>query len=155
MNKKEFTKAIVDKLHDNGERKPVRTPGHVFHITDNYGNKKDFVAKTEQHTEVYTEADVKKVIDAGVEIIKEALAHGQTVVIPGFGSFGLKWRKARSTKDIKTGEPIVIQPRYVPRFFFGRDLRICGKLYELSLGDLSLRGDTSTDCENEEEDGDV
>lgn len=154
MNRKEFAKAIVERLQEKGERKPVRTPGHVFHITDNYGNKKDFVAKPEQHTECYTEVDVKKIIDAGVAVIKEALAHGQVVSISGFGSFGLKWRKARNTKDLSTGKEITINPRYVPRFSFGNDLRMCGKLYELSLGDVPAYDDNDNKCESDEYGGD-
>lgn len=135
MNKTEFVQAVVARLQENGDRKPVRTPGYVFHISDNNGNAKDFTVKQERRTEGYTASDVRKFIDAAVDVIKEALVHGDNVSLPGFGSFGLKWRKARSTKDLNTGEPVVIEPRYVPRFFFGKDLRICGKLYELSLKD--------------------
>ena len=34
-----------------------------------------------------------------------------------------------------TGEWVEIDARYIPKFSFGNDLRLCAKIYELSLND--------------------
>lgn len=141
MNKAELAKRVTTKVRDLGLRKPVTSPRHVFHISDDSGNSKDFVIKQKDRSVIYTIDDVNNILDACIDVIKDALVHGDDINIRGFGTLGLKYRKARSTLKIETGEPITIDARYIPKFSFGSDLRMCAKLYELSLADKVVDGD--------------
>lgn len=137
MYKRQLVERVVAVLRENGTRKPVRFPRHVFHIVDDDGNKTDFAVRKTDKTVAYTDDDVDAVVEACLAVIKEALIKGESVAVKGFGSLGLKYRKPRSTKSILTGEKIDIDGRYVPKFSFGPDLRMCAKMYELSLDEFT------------------
>lgn len=149
MNRKELSRRITNVLRENNVRKPVSTPKHVFHISDDAGNQKDFVIKQTDKNVIYTYNDVDAVIDAMLEVVKDALSRGEQVAIRGFGTFGLRFRKARSTRNMVTKERVEVAARYVPKFIFGDQLRMAAKLYELSLGE-SIPADLPDEAEDEE-----
>lgn len=139
MNRKEFVRGITSYLRNNNLRKAVSLPKQIFHISDNEGNTKDFIVRKTDKTVLYTVEDIEAIIDAFINVISDALKRGESISIRGFGTFGLKYRKPRATKKLGTNEWIDIDARYVPKFSFGNDLRMCAKLYELSLEDKSLK----------------
>lgn len=135
MNKKEFIKRVSELLRENDEKKPVSIPKQVFRISDNDGNSKEFSIKKTDKSVLYTKNDVATIIDACLCVIQDSLKHGEPISFHGFGTLGLNYRKPRRTKQFNTKQDIVIEGRYVPRFSFGNDLRMCAKVYELSLND--------------------
>ena len=138
MNKRQLASRIAEVMRKNNIRKAVLVPKKVFHISDDDGNKKDFVVKSADKNVLFSVDDVERVLDTALQVIEESLKTGEPVTIQGFGSFGLKYRKARATKQVGTDEWIDIAARYVPKFSFGNNLRMAAKLYELSLDDLKL-----------------
>ena len=66
-------------------------------------------------------ADV--VVDTVFETIKEALKSGTEVEIRGFGSFRLRNRKERLTRNPRTGAPVLVPPKRVPFFRPGKAMR--------------------------------
>lgn len=156
MNKKELTRRAAEVLRKGSARKTVPVPRQVFHISDDDGNHKDFVVKKRDKEVLYTIDDVGIILDAVIFAIKESLKHGDPVTIHGFGTFGLKYRKPRQTKSLGTNDTITIDGRFVPKFSFGNDLRLCAKIYEMSLDDRIKEPDPpETDFIDEEcsEDG--
>ena len=137
MNKKELSRRIAAALRDQDIRKSVSAPKKVFHISDDEGNQKDFILKTTEKRVLFTVDDVEAIIDTCIEVIIDALKHGDPVTIRGFGTLGLKYRKGRTLKHVETGEEVEASSRFLPKFSFGSDLRMAAKLYELSLGDLN------------------
>lgn len=152
MYRKQMVDRVVAVLRENGTRKPVRFPRHVFHIEDDDGNSTDFAVRKTDQTVAYTDNDVNAIVEACLTVIKEALIKGDSISIKSFGSLGLKYRKPRSTKSILTGEKIDIDGRYVPKFNFGPDLRMCAKMYELSL-DEAANIEPPPEDDMEDEDG--
>lgn len=139
MNRKELVKNIATVMRENNMRKPISLPKQVFHISDDDGNKKDFVIRKTNKSVIFTADDIDAVLEACLYTIKEAIKRGETVSIHGFGSLGLKYRKSRATKKMGTDEWIDIDARYVPKFTFGNDLRTCGKIYEISLKENEIK----------------
>lgn len=135
MNKKDFIKCVSELLRANDIKKPVSIPKQVFHISDNEGNSKDFTIRKTDKSVLYTKDDVAAIVDACLYVIQESLKRGEPVSFHGFGTLGLNYRKPRATKCVGTEEDVVIEGRYVPKFSFGNDLRMCAKIYELSLND--------------------
>lgn len=133
MNRKELVRRTASVMKDNDIRKPVSSPKQVFHISDDEGNTKDFVVKKSNKGVLFTADDVDAIIDACIYVIEDALKHGEHISVRGFGTLALHHRKARTTKHPSTGDPIDIKARYVPKFTFGNDLRLCAKMFELSL----------------------
>lgn len=154
MNRREFVRRIANVMRENNIRKPVSSPKQVFHISDDEGNKKDFVVKKTDKSVLFTVDDVEAVVDACLYVIEESLKRGEPVSIRGFGSLGLKYRKPRATKRPGTEEWVDVEARYVPKFSFGNDLRMCAKVYELSLGDGLIGAELPIFDDTEETDGD-
>lgn len=133
MNRKELVRLASGVMRENNIRKPIYTHKQVFHISDDAGNKKDFVIKQKDSSAMYTIDDIDAVLDACIYVIQEALKRGETITVRGFGTLGLNYRKARMTKHPATGEPVDIDAHYVPKFISGNDLKMCAKVYELSI----------------------
>lgn len=135
MNKNDFIKCVSELLRTNDIKKPVSIPKQVFHISDDEGNSKDFTIKKTDKAVLYTKDDVATILEACLYVIQESLKQGESINFRGFGTLGLNYRKPRATKRVNTDEEVVIEGRYVPKFTFGNDLRMCAKMYELSLND--------------------
>lgn len=133
MNRKELVRRVSNALRDNNIRKPVCVQKQVLHISDDDGNTKDFVIKKNDTSVAFTADDIDAVIDACIYVIQDALKHGDNVSVRGFGSLYLHHRKARTTKHPTTGEVVDVDARYVPKFVSGNDLKMCAKIYELSM----------------------
>lgn len=63
------------------------------------------------------------IVDTVFDSIAGALRSGEKVEIRGFGSFRLRDRRARRTRNPRTGEVIVVPPKRVPFFRAGKWLR--------------------------------
>jgi DNA-binding protein HU-beta len=60
---------------------------------------------------------------AFLEQITNALSRGESVSLPGFGSFDCRQRQARLGRHPRTGEPMAIAAHRVPLFRPGKNLR--------------------------------
>ena len=155
MNRKELIRRVAEELRNNGKRKPVLFPKRIFHISDDDGYTKDFTVQGTGRGILYTAEDVENIIDMCVEVIEDALRHGETVTVRGFGSLGLRSYKYNKGmyKDATGQFP---DTTYVPKFAPGSDLRTCGRLYGLSLQDSVVSRAELPDLDIEfDEDGDA
>lgn len=133
MNKKELISRVSDVLRDNNIRKPIAAKKHVFRISDSEGNTANFVVKQKEKTVMYTTDDISTIIDAYIAVVIDSIKRGEEVAIRGFGTLGLHKRAARRTKAPGTEDWYEIEGHYVPKFFFGNELRAAAKVYETSL----------------------
>ncbi len=65
------------------------------------------------------EIAVKEILDA----IGKSLVQGHRVEIRGFGTFSLNYRPARSGRNPKSGETVLVPAKYVPHFKAGKEMR--------------------------------
>lgn len=135
MGKYEIAATAAKILRNTGFRKTVNAPSSLFHISDNYGNSKDFSIRGGTYQITLSSEDVIKVFDAVLQAIVEELKKGEKVSFRRFGLFYLKFRKPRSTKMVGSDERVYIPGHYVVKFSPGEDLKTCCKLYELSIAD--------------------
>ena len=70
-----------------------------------------------------TRTTADNVVYALFATIAEALARGEKVSIPGFGTFGTRSRPARQGRNPATGESIAISASTTPTFKAGKTLR--------------------------------
>lgn len=138
MNRKEFVRRVAASMRDKEIRKIITMPKQTFHISDDEGNTKDFIVKKSDKGVLFTIDDIEVILDACINEIEEALRHGDNISIRGFGTIGLRHRKARKTLHPNTGEPVDVAERYVPKFTFGNDLRMCARVFGLSQEELGV-----------------
>jgi integration host factor subunit beta len=65
----------------------------------------------------------QKVVDRFFEIITQAILAEQRIEIRGFGSFIVKSYKSYVGRDPRTGEQVVVNPKKMPFFKPGKNLR--------------------------------
>jgi integration host factor subunit beta len=68
-------------------------------------------------------ADVEKIVNSMVDRIIEALKKNDRIEIRGFGSLFVKLRKGREARNPKTGTRLNIEPKHVPFFKAGKELK--------------------------------
>lgn len=154
MNKRQLASRVAEVMRKNNIRKSVLVPKRTFHISDDDGNKKDFVVKSADKNVLFSVDDVETILDTALQVIEDSLKVGEPVTARGFGTLSLQYRKARATKQLGTNDWITIDARYVPKFSFGDNLRMAAKLYELSLEDLKLNEPLPIFSNDDEDDGD-
>ena len=62
-------------------------------------------------------------VDGVFAIVGEALADGEDVRLPGFGTFGTTSRPARTGRNPRTGETVLISASTSPTFKAGKTLK--------------------------------
>ncbi len=67
--------------------------------------------------------DIELSVKILLEQMSDTLAEGGRIEIRGFGSFSLHYRVARSGRNPKTGEKVLLGSKYVPHFKPGKELR--------------------------------
>jgi DNA-binding protein HU-beta len=70
-----------------------------------------------------SKAAAGRVLDALIVVITKALKKGEDVSLVGFGTFGVKKRKARKGRNPRTGAEIKIPAANVPGFKAGKTLK--------------------------------
>jgi DNA-binding protein HU-beta len=85
-------------------------------------NKQDLIAKIVKDTEV-TKTVAGNMLASVLEGITKTLKKGDTITFVGFGTFKTSQRKARVARNPRTGAPIKIGKRRVPRFTAGKGLK--------------------------------
>ena len=85
-------------------------------------NRSEFVSAIGNRT-LKKDADVKAVINAATEIIKEQLAAGETVSLTGFGTFEARERAATTARNPRTGETVEVAAKRVPAFRAAKALK--------------------------------
>jgi len=86
------------------------------------------MTKTELVGSVAAIADITKIeaslaVNAVLDTIENVLKGGESVMLPGFGSFSVKDRAERKGRNPQTGEEITIPAGKVVRFKTGKNLK--------------------------------
>ena len=85
--------------------------------------KGDLINLVADKMEGYMKKDICQAIDIILDTISDALAEGQRVEIRGFGSFSVRQRRARTTKNPRTGKVMKIPPRKNLHFAMSKSLK--------------------------------
>jgi DNA-binding protein HU-beta len=84
--------------------------------------KTDLIRRVAQETRL-SQATVNAVLTASLRQIATALAAGEAVVVPGFGTFSPSMQQARRIRDVRTGRPITLPARRTATFRAGAVLK--------------------------------
>src|ERR1700730_6491727 len=71
-----------------------------------------------------THRESETIVNAMFEAMAEVLVRGERIEIRGFGSFGVKQRRARQGRNPKTGDAVEVAAKRIPFFRAGKDLRV-------------------------------
>ena len=67
--------------------------------------------------------EIKPIIDTAITILTETLSSGESITIPGFGTFEVRERAATTARNPRTGETVEVAAKRVPAFKPGKALK--------------------------------
>jgi DNA-binding protein HU-beta len=85
-------------------------------------NKTDLVKVVSIKADI-SQKDAEIAVKAVFDAVSESLALGEKVQLVGFGTFAVKYRAAKQSKNPRTGEKITVPATYRPAFSAGKSLK--------------------------------
>ena len=85
--------------------------------------KSELVLKIAEKNPHLYQRDVENIVNAILDTIADALAHGDRVELRGFGAFSVKKREARTGRNPRTGETVPVSEKVIPVFKTGKEMR--------------------------------
>ena len=85
-------------------------------------NKTELSAKVAEKAGL-TKEQAANAVNAVLSSMTDALAEGDKIQLVGFGTFAVKYRAAKESKNPKTGEKINVPATYRPAFSAGKSLK--------------------------------
>jgi len=86
-------------------------------------NKGGLVAEVAKRTGL-SKADVGRVVDAAIDVIRDAVVRGDRVTLADFGTFERKHRNQRIARNPRKPDvPITVPARDLPSFTAGKEFR--------------------------------
>lgn len=85
-------------------------------------NKRELVETVSSKAEI-TKTEAAKVVDATLDAIIDGIVKEGKVVIPGFGTFEVRKKTARTARNPRTGEKIQIKAHKAPAFKPGKGMK--------------------------------
>jgi len=72
----------------------------------------------------FSHRESETLVNAMFEAMAQMLEQGERIEIRGFGSFGVKQRRARQGRNPRTGELVAVEAKRIPFFRAGKELRV-------------------------------
>lgn len=84
--------------------------------------KSELITQISERCE-FSKKDSEKALSAVISSITDALIEGDKVQLVGFGTFEVRDRKEKESKNPRTGETIVVPAKKAPAFKPGKALK--------------------------------
>lgn len=84
--------------------------------------KTEFISKVSESIGADT-AQAASAVNAVLDAITDVVAAGDSLAIPGFGTFGTVKRPERTVRNPQNGEPVTVPEHIVPVFKAGKRFR--------------------------------
>ena len=86
-------------------------------------NKSDLVNKISNKSDSFTEDDIEKSVNTILELISKSLSKKQRVEIRNFGTFSIRSREERLSRNPKTGTSVLVEAKNHPYFRASKNLK--------------------------------
>ena len=86
-------------------------------------NKSDLVNKISNKSDSFTEDDIEKSVNSILELISKSLSQKQRVEIRNFGTFSIRSRERRLSRNPKTGSSVLVEAKSHPYFRASKNLK--------------------------------
>ena len=86
-------------------------------------NKSDLVNNISNKSDSYTDDDIEKSVNSILELISKSLSKKQRVEIRNFGTFSVRSREERLSRNPKTGTSVLVEAKNHPYFRASKNLK--------------------------------
>ena len=85
--------------------------------------KSELIIRVADKYPMLYQSDIERIVNTIFDTVIENITLGNRVELRGFGTFGIKKRKARRSRNPRTGETVYVDSKTVPFFRMGKQLR--------------------------------
>ena len=86
-------------------------------------NKSDLIKKISENSDSLNEDDLEQTVNTILNLISSSLGNGDRVEIRNFGTFSVRSRDQRISRNPKTGTSVLVEPKNHPYFRASKFLR--------------------------------
>ena len=86
-------------------------------------NKSDLIKKISENADSLNEDDLEQTVNTILNLISSSLGNGDRVEIRNFGTFSVRSRDQRISRNPKTGTSVLVEPKNHPYFRASKFLR--------------------------------
>ncbi len=86
-------------------------------------NKSDLVNNISNKSDSFTENDIEKSVYLILKLISKSLSQNQRVEIRNFGTFSIRSREERLSRNPKTGTSVLVEAKNHPYFRASKNLK--------------------------------
>ena len=86
-------------------------------------NKSNLVNNISNKSDSFTEDDIEKSVNLILELISKSLSKKQRVEIRNFGTFSIRSREERLSRNPKTGTSVLVEAKNHPYFRASKNLK--------------------------------
>lgn len=86
-------------------------------------NKSDLVNNISNKSDSFTDDDIEKSVNSILELISKSLSKKQRVEIRNFGTFSIRSREERLSRNPKTGTSVLVEAKNHPYFRASKNLK--------------------------------
>ena len=79
-------------------------------------NKSDLIKKISENSDSLNEEDLEQTVTTILNLISNSLSNGDRVEIRNFGTFSVRSRDQRISRNPKTGTSVLVEPKNHPYF---------------------------------------
>ena len=86
-------------------------------------NKSDLVNNILVKSDLFTEDDIEKLVNSIIDLISESLRKNKRVEVRNFGTFSIRSREKRLSRNPKTGTSVLVEAKKHPYFRASKNLK--------------------------------
>ena len=86
-------------------------------------NKSDLVNNISVKSDLFTEDDIEKLVNSIIDLISESLRKNKRVEVRNFGTFSIRSREKRLSRNPKTGTSVLVEAKKHPYFRASKNLK--------------------------------
>ena len=86
-------------------------------------NKSDLIKKISENADSLNEEDLEQTVNKILNLISHSLSKGDRVEIRNFGTFSVRSRDQRISRNPKTGTSVLVEAKYHPYFRASKHLK--------------------------------
>ena len=86
-------------------------------------NKSDLIENLSKKLYLFKEDDVEKSVNIIIELISDSLSRNKRVEVRNFGTFSVRTRSQRISRNTKTGTSVLVEAKYHPYFRASKKLK--------------------------------
>tara|TARA_B100000214_G_scaffold344393_1_gene293528 strand:+ start:306 stop:584 length:279 start_codon:yes stop_codon:yes gene_type:complete len=86
-------------------------------------NKSDLIKNIKNKSDLFDEGDIEKSINSILNLITESLTTKNRVEVRNFGTFSIRTREQRLSRNPKTGTSVLVETKNHPYFRASKNLK--------------------------------